>query len=926
MNKPFTGFVPSNRHDATEQIDSSLKSSTATQHSGHSLLKALWRSGDHHQISIMDRSKNTFRNLPVASIDEAIDQARLYSNNGSDVYFACAEFRSSEQRKACNASGAFAFWLDIDCGDEKATDQKGYKTQDAARTALQEFCAKNSLPAPTHIVLSGSGLHVYWVVTECIGAPLWQNTARKLKELTGASGFLVDPSRTADIASVLRIPGTYNYKTGSRQTVTLEYSTDQYIDKTAAIEAINLAHERFCCPDLHKVSVGQETTANLSEPLDLDNLRSALITLDPDCDERTWKLHRISILARYATAQPERHDELYSIAKSWSSGELRGKPSVAWNTPGRSNGRTGSEIFDSVWERFLKEDIPENRSTVATIYFHAKEAGWNLRESSVPVHNSHSTELADAFSTIKSLLPEIVEDPNVVLEDQAVFALAAIQQSKPADYQRQRAALKQANPKVSLTALDMAVKARAEELNAAQTHHGYAENLLIDLKIGTHKPVAYQGSLFRLDPATHLWKGLNTDHLIRRVAASHDGKPNCERRSDYRAIAEHAISLASNEDFFQQAPVGIACPNGFYRIVGTIVEVEPLSPEHRQRVMLKHAPVREPTPAFDAFLHETFGSPDSREESEQINLVQEIFGATMLGLMPKYQKAALYYDPFGRAGKGTLMEIQTELVPHEYVTAVSPFNWGKEYHVASLAGVRLNVVGELPDSESIPAAMFKTVIGGDLITGRHPTHRPITFKNEAAHIFMSNHLINTRDHTEAFFTRWLVVEFPNSRLRSGLPLEVGLAQRIIANEMPGIIHWALQGALRLIEQGKFSSSKAHDRLMAKWRRSSNSLEEFIAEECELYKHSEYRRSEFYKHYTEWCSENGRKSFAKGRVKELLEHNIGLGIRLVEVNGYETFRGVSKKFVAKQCTNERLAAGSKLRHEDITAVPIGTDEQ
>lgn len=81
--------------------------------------------------------------------------------------------------------------------------------------------------------------------------------------------------------------------------------------------------------------------------------------------------------------------------------------------------------------------------------------------------------------------------------------------------------------------------------------------------------------------------------------------------------------------------------------------------------------------------------------------------------------------------RGRWKRILRELVPRDFVTAVSPFSWDKEYFVASLAGSRLNVVGELPDDKSIPSAAFKTVLGGDLITGRHPSHRPITFKNGA---------------------------------------------------------------------------------------------------------------------------------------------------------------------------------------------------
>ena len=206
----------------------------------------------------------------------------------------------------------------------------------------------------------------------------------------------------------------------------------------------------------------------------------------------------------------------------------------------------------------------------------------------------------------------------------------------------------------------------------------------------------------------------------------------------------------------------------------------------------------------------------------------------------------------------------------------------------------MNVVGELPDDKPIPAAAFKTLIGGDLVSGRHPAGRPISFKNGAAHIFMSNHLLTTKDQSEAFFTRWLLIEFPNSRLRLGLPIDPTLADRIIATEMQGIAFWAMQGAVRLLRNGKFSNSIVHDRLMAQWRKSTNSLEEFIDEVCNLGADLKERRSDFYRCYTYWCRDSGRRPFAKGKVKDLLAYNVGMSVSLVELDGYETFRGVQVK--------------------------------
>ena len=76
---------------------------------------------------------------------------------------------------------------------------------------------------------------------------------------------------------------------------------------------------------------------------------------------------------------------------------------------------------------------------------------------------------------------------------------------------------------------------------------------------------------------------------------------------------------------------------------------------------------------------------------------------------------------------------------------------------------------------------------------------------------MSNHMIRTTDQSAAFFSRWLLAEFPNSRLKSGLPLDAGLSDRIAKREMPGIAYKVLQAGARVLHQGGYSRSKVHDR-------------------------------------------------------------------------------------------------------------------
>ena len=131
-------------------------------------------------------------------------------------------------------------------------------------------------------------------------------------------------------------------------------------------------------------------------------------------------------------------------------------------------------------------------------------------------------------------------------------------------------------------------------------------------------------------------------------------------------------------------------------------------------------------------------------------------------------------------------------------------------------------------------------------------------------------------------------------MRSGLSLDPDLGSRIAENEMSGIAQWAFAGGQRLLRNNAFSKSSAHTRLMQKWRRSNSSLDEFIFECCELSPDFEVRRASLYQQYKNWCGDNGRRPFAKSRVKELLEHNVGMGVTLAVLNGYEIFRGVRLK--------------------------------
>ena len=109
-------------------------------------------------------------------------------------------------RPATNMRAARSFFFDIDVGEAK-----DYPSQGEALAALKGFCDKTSLPLPM-VVSSGRGVHVYWRLDEELLSTAWKVHAGRLFALAQAHGLRVDPSRTTDTTSLLRVADTFNFK------------------------------------------------------------------------------------------------------------------------------------------------------------------------------------------------------------------------------------------------------------------------------------------------------------------------------------------------------------------------------------------------------------------------------------------------------------------------------------------------------------------------------------------------------------------------------------------------------------------------------------------------------------------------------------------------------------------------------------------
>lgn len=152
--------------------------------------------------AIVSIRNNIVKHHWFESREAAMRSAVRMAHTGDDIYWSMAEF-GERSRRADAAQQLQNFWLDLDCGEGKA-----YPTKADAFRAFMDV----GLPKPTLVVDSGNGLHIYWTLHEPVPAQQWKVVAEHLKRACITHSLDADHAVTADVARILRVPGTMNYK------------------------------------------------------------------------------------------------------------------------------------------------------------------------------------------------------------------------------------------------------------------------------------------------------------------------------------------------------------------------------------------------------------------------------------------------------------------------------------------------------------------------------------------------------------------------------------------------------------------------------------------------------------------------------------------------------------------------------------------
>jgi putative DNA primase/helicase len=288
--------------------------------------------------------------------------------------------------------------------------------------------------------------------------------------------------------------------------------------------------------------------------------------------------------------------------------------------------------------------------------------------------------------------------------------------------------------------------------------------------------------------------------------------------------------------------------------------------------------------------------------------IQEYAGYTLYPRMPFHKIAFLVGN--GRNGKGSFIRtIQDILGPDNSANIrLDHLNGSHRFIATNLYGKLMNVSSEPSTRWPLQTELLKALTGEDWLDGEvKGKQNPIKFQPFAKHFVQANKLPKVSDTTLGWWDRVLITIWEQTFLEEKGNQIKDIEDTWLKNEdeRSGILNWLIEGWKRLNKHKKFTQSKTQREAMIQFKRASDPIGAFLAEECEYNPEYFTLREEFYDSY---------KDYARSLNAEIEGNRVFWErIRLVPSVSLDKKKRIAGK-------NERVVMGAKIRErieEDIT---------
>ena len=398
---------------------------------------------------------------------------------------------------------------------------------------------------------------------------------------------------------------------------------------------------------------------------------------------------------------------------------------------------------------------------------------------------------------------------------------------------------------------------------------------VLDDLTNIYQVIIYTEGSFWYYHTTH-WEDI-PDHQLRRAVYRYDGacyftpkgEESCVKLSKSRidSVLNEMAALATEIDFFENAPEGINCANGFIEFdrQGKLT-LKKHDRDHRCRHTLPGCWSLESPTWIEGSLHcrlltGVFEGDSEDDIRDKIKLLQEVFGSSALGYGTKIiqPRAVILKGERAENGKSQILDAMRGLLPASAISTVTATRMGDERHILGLVGKLLNASDELSGSAAISSDTFKAIITGEPVSGRDVYKSRVEFRSQAQHVFAANTLPSFQGGMDRGVQRRLVVIPFNCVIPKENRIE-NIGKRIAEEEPDLLLAWAVEGASRLIRQRNFTIPQSSKEALSDWLFSADSVQAWFQESVVLIQQNgEYphiKTNYAYSHYKNWAETEG----------------------------------------------------------------------
>lgn len=299
-----------------------------------------------------------------------------------------------------------------------------------------------------------------------------------------------------------------------------------------------------------------------------------------------------------------------------------------------------------------------------------------------------------------------------------------------------------------------------------------------------------------------------------------------------------------SRSLFTPLPDEVWVANGIFNVLTG--ELKPFTPDRPSLAKFDYPfDPKADCPSIKKFLSEVL-------YPEDVSAVQELFGYFLLK-DHRFQKAFMFVGE-GANGKSTLIALMKAFLGKDNVSCVSLQEVSEnKFAMATLYQKMANLYPDLTTHALKATGQFKALTGGDAVTAEHKYAHPFTFVNYAKMVFSANQLPKVPDQTDAFFRRWIIFTFPNQFVGAKADPNLG-ARLTTAQELSGLLNWAVEGLRRLLAAGDFSRLRSIDEVRETYERMASPLHAFIMDMIIQDSDSWIPKDEFYDAYAKYCRE------------------------------------------------------------------------